>query len=218
MLRSVAFRDADRIVTLLTESRGKVAVLARNARKSVRRFGAALEPCALIEAEIAMGTGDVGHIAHARIVRAFPGLLGDLGRITSASAGIELVRDAIGEREPDARLIPALVRFFEIVEHAGDATPHLIAFSLRVLALTGHAPNVSACGRCGRPVPERKAALFDARVSSVVCRSCGGGTIKLSGALRSRMMRAGTKAWDEETAPWPEEAREVIDETLRVNR
>jgi DNA repair protein RecO (recombination protein O) len=217
LLRSVAFGDADRIVTLLTEAHGKVALIARSAKKSTRRFGGALEPCALIEAEIALGKGEVGRLAQARVVRAFPGILSELGRIDAATAGIELVRETIGEREPDSRLIPALVRLFEVVEHTIDPEPITIAFTFRVLALTGHAPNVTACGRCGRAVPEGKAALFDARVTSVVCRACGGGTIKLGGALRARIANAGTKRWDTELSPWPDQAREVVDEVLRLH-
>ncbi|MBX7197665.1 MAG: DNA repair protein RecO, partial [Sandaracinaceae bacterium] len=39
LLRSVDFGEADRIVTLLTEQHGRVAVMARGARRSQKRFG-----------------------------------------------------------------------------------------------------------------------------------------------------------------------------------
>jgi DNA repair protein RecO (recombination protein O) len=197
LLRSVPYGDADRIVTLFTEARGKVALIARSARKSTKRFGAALEPCAVIEAEVALGRGEVGRLAQARVVRAFPGLLGDLRRIGLASAGLELAREAFGDREPEPRLLAAIERFFEIVD-GGAPESALLAFSVRTLALAGHAPNVVSCGRCGRAAPEGKAALFDAGTGAIVCRACGGGAIKLGGALRARLERAAGKAWDDE--------------------
>ena len=42
MLRVVDYGDADRIVTLLTAAHGKISALAKGARSSRRRYGAAL--------------------------------------------------------------------------------------------------------------------------------------------------------------------------------
>lgn len=197
VLRSVAYGEADRIVTLLTESRGKVAVMARGARKSRRRFAGALEPYALIEAELSLGRGSVGRLSQARVVRAFPGILADLGRMSVAAAGLELLRELSGERdEPDARLLPTVIRFFELAE-TGSSDALRYAFALRVLAVLGLSPNLARCGRCGRPAPPGQAALFDPGLGAIVCRACGGGPVKLRGALRGSLQRASTRAWDE---------------------
>ena len=50
VLRGVDYGEADRILTLLTPELGRVAVLARGARKSQRRFAGALEPFAVLAA------------------------------------------------------------------------------------------------------------------------------------------------------------------------
>ena len=42
VLRTVDYGEADRVVTLFTRDAGKLSALARGARKSVKRFGAAL--------------------------------------------------------------------------------------------------------------------------------------------------------------------------------
>src|ERR1044071_6296545 len=44
VLRTYRYGEADRIVVFLTEDRGKKRGVAKNATKSRRRFGAALEP------------------------------------------------------------------------------------------------------------------------------------------------------------------------------
>ena len=41
VLRTVDYGEADRVVTLFTREHGKLSALARGARKSVKRFGAA---------------------------------------------------------------------------------------------------------------------------------------------------------------------------------
>ena len=71
LLRSVAYGEADRIVTLLTDAHGKVALMARGARRSQRRFAGSLEPFAVIEAEVALGAGEVGRLGGARVLQAF---------------------------------------------------------------------------------------------------------------------------------------------------
>ena len=52
VLRLVDTGEADRVVTLLTRERGKVAAYARGARASRRRFGGSLEPFTLVTAEV----------------------------------------------------------------------------------------------------------------------------------------------------------------------
>lgn len=202
LVRSVVYGDADRIVTLLTESHGKVALMARGARKSKRRFAGSLEPYALIEAEMALGRGDVGHLAEARVVRAFPKILASLEKIGIAAAGLELVRETVGEQdEQDERLLPTIVRFFELLEGSTAMSAELEslrhAFTLRALALTGHAPNLSHCGRCGKLAYTGKAALFDPVLGAIVCRACGGARVRLTGGQRAAMIAAGTDAWDD---------------------
>lgn len=194
VLRAVDYRDADRIVTLLTAQHGKVAVLARSARRSKKRFGGALEPYALIEAEVRLGRGDVGGIAKARVKQSFPAILSDLTRMSVAAVALELVREALPVRQPEPEVLALTMDFFG---HLAEAEPApapaeqlLLAFELRCLALLGFAPNLHHCARCGRSPEEGQAALFDPAAGSVVCRSCGGGPILLSGDTRRVMALA----------------------------
>jgi len=217
LLRSVAYGDADRIVTLLTEARGKVALMARGARKSKKRFAGALEPYALIEAEIALGRGDVGRLAQARVVRAFPGLLTSLEKIGVAAACLEVVRETVADHdEPDARLVPSVVRLLEVLEglEPDQIAPLHLGFVLRWLALTGHSPNFTHCGRCSRAAPEGKAALFDPQLGAIVCRACGGGPTKVGGALREAMLQASTRRWDTPDARLTPDGAAAIDAFL----
>lgn len=197
LLRSVVYGETDRIVTLLTESHGKVGAMARGARASRRRFGAHLEPYSLIEAELVFGRGDLARLGSARGMRVFPGILADLGRMSVAAAGLEVVRLAVADEDPpDARLLPAVVRFFELAEASHEEVLR-VAFAMRVLSLTGLAPGLERCGKCGRSAPEGRAAYFDPTLGSVVCRSCGGARLVLSGTLRRLLMAAQGSAWDE---------------------
>lgn len=208
LLRAVDYRDADRIVTLLTRELGKVAVMARGARRSRRRFGGALEAYALLRAEVALGRGEVGRLAQAQVQRAYPRTIADLRRIALAGAGLELVREIAPAREPDERLFDATVRFLEVLDAAAEAREEiLLAFEVRVMSIAGFTPGVDVCARCGKRAPEGKAAEFDPGVGGIVCRACGGGTVHLSGGARERIRAAAGGGWAEASLAWS--AREV---------
>jgi DNA repair protein RecO (recombination protein O) len=191
LLRAVDYGESDRIVTLLTRELGKVALIARGARRSKRRFGAALEPYALLRAEVGLGRGEVGRLAQAQIVKVFPGILRDLGKIELAGAALALVRDATPDHQPDPRVLDATIALLESLEEADGAREELLlAFQARLLALIGLAAGLDVCGHCGRRAPEGQAALFDPSLGAISCRACGGGPLRIGGVLRGRLATA----------------------------
>ncbi|MGD8861419.1 MAG: DNA repair protein RecO [Myxococcales bacterium] len=207
LLRSVDYRDVDRIVTLLTRDRGKAAYIARGARRSRKRFGASLQPFALLRAEVAEGRGHVGTLSQAQVTRAFPRLLGELERMGAGYAALELLRELLPEREPAPTLFDDAVAFMQELD-AAEVKPGalLLCFQVRALSLAGFAPELDACGLCGkRPAPER-AGLFDPRAGHLVCRACGGAPRKLAGVTRARLREATGEAWSQAAAaPWPDD-------------
>jgi DNA repair protein RecO (recombination protein O) len=191
VLRSVDYGEADRIVTLLTRKHGKLGAVARSARNSKRRFAGALEGFALLDAEIALGSGELARLQSARVVRVFPTLLGDLERMSVAGALLRLCRDLVPERLADAGLFAEVIGMFEALERPRVAPAALhVAFAVRLLALTGFAPLLAACGGCGkRPAPGR-AAEFDPLRGCLVCQACGGAAQRLRGSVRDRLIAA----------------------------
>lgn len=216
LVRSVDYGEADRIVTLLTEHTGLVALMARSARKSQRRFAGALEPFGVIDAELALGRGEVGRLASARLVRGFPTLLGSLPAMREAGRALELVRDATPPRESDPRLLATVEHLFErLAADAAHAGALRAAFELRYLTLLGLAPRLDACARCGRVPDPTRSALFDGGAGAIVCRACGGGPVLLRARPRGLMSEATKAAWAESAAAWTSTdvgaARDAID-------
>ncbi len=160
----------------------------------------------MTNAEVGLGRGEVGRLATARVVRHYPRILGDLSRLGLAGAALELVREAVPAREPDARVFRTTIELFERLEHADRGREELlIAFELRLMAATGFAARLDACARCGTAAPSGRAALFDPAVGAVVCRACGGGPFRLSGASRERLAACLGRSWgDAADEDWPD--------------
>jgi DNA repair protein RecO (recombination protein O) len=182
LLRSVDYGESDRVLTLLTEHRGRIAAIARGARRSQKRFGGALEPFALLEVALARGRGELWRLTEATLVEAHPGLSRDLARIGAAAFVLELVRELAPEDQPEPGLFRSIEEVLGLLASAEGTAVAALAFgaALRVLALAGIAVSVTACTACGKPVPAGRKVLFDPRRGGVVCSACGGGPIALS--------------------------------------
>lgn len=196
LLRSIDYGEADRIVTLLTARFGKVAYIARAARRSKKRFGAALQPLALLSAHVGAGRGPLATLERAEITRAFPRLLTDLGRMQAGFAALEFVRELTPDHEPDPGLFTSAAAFLDALDAgAAPADSLLLCFQARLLALAGLSPRLDRCGLCGKPAPAESTALFDPQLGHLVCRACGGAAHRLAGAARVQWMRASGPDW-----------------------
>ncbi len=183
LLRSVNYAESDRILTLFTESLGKVSAYARGARKSQKRFGGALEPFALIELTLTPGRSrEMWRLEEASPVTVYEDVVRDLERLALASRLLLLVRDSLPALSPDPELFAFLRELLPALSRAEKpALPRVaIVAMLRLLSHLGMAIGLSRCARCGRPVPEKKPVLFHPGGGGVVCTPCGGGPLRLA--------------------------------------
>ncbi|HEX7481239.1 MAG TPA: DNA repair protein RecO [Polyangiales bacterium] len=216
VVRSVDYGEADRIVTLLTPTLGKVSVLARGARRSKRRFAGTLEPFTLLDVEVSFGHGELGSLWGAQVKQAFPAILRDLPRLAVAGCALELVRELLAPRAPDATIFETTVHLLHALE-AEQAEPMaaLLAYQARVLALAGFAPQLSACGLCGKQPAAGRSAGFDPARGFLVCQSCGGARVRAAAALRVRLQQALGPQWlHAALAAWSEPELRVGEELL----
>jgi DNA repair protein RecO (recombination protein O) len=172
VLRTVDTGEADRVVTLLTRERGKVAAFARAARASRRRFGGALEPFTLVAAEVRERPGaDLLGLESVSPLRAFGGIRGDLARIACAAYAAELARELVRDHEPHDDLFDLLTAYLGALDEGPARPAGLRAFELGALRAAGLAPRLDACARCGGPGLEPPIRL-DPGHGGAICAGC----------------------------------------------
>jgi DNA repair protein RecO (recombination protein O) len=199
ILRRTPYGEADLIVTLFTESAGRLSALARSARKSQRRFGGSLEPLHTLEVQLdERPDSDVLTLREARLVTVRTGLLEDLARLEAAGRYLGWIRQAAPERTPE----PALWRLCQACLddlNAGAANPGgpaasaaltLAHYGLGLLEASGWRLELERCVQSGVPCPEGKAAMIDPERGGLVSRAQGGASISVSGAQRARLIAA----------------------------
>jgi DNA repair protein RecO (recombination protein O) len=170
VLRSIKLGEADRIVTFLTEGRGKVRAVAKGVRKSKSRFGGRLEPTTHLFLQLYEGR-NLDVVTQVETIDANRPLRETYGAFTQAIAMLEAVDHVAQEAEANIGLYRMLAAALRTL--AEDPVPAVsAAFFWKLLALEGVQPVLEACARCDEPVPG--AATFDVGEGGVLCRACAG--------------------------------------------
>ena len=190
VLRTQKLGEADRIVTVLTRSHGRVRAVAKGVRRTTSRFGARLEPFTQVDLQLATGRSlDV--VTQAETIAWYGEQIGaDYLRYTTGTAMLETAERLVDEEhEPAVQQYLLLVAALRALA-GGHHEPGLVldSFLLRSLAVAGYAPSFSDCARCGATGPHRS---FSPAAGGVLCRSCrvpgaaapAAETITLLGAL-----------------------------------
>ena len=170
VLREVRYKEADRILTLFTDSDGKLTAKARGALRKSSRTGAATQQLTYAEMTL-FGNRGKWTVNEASVIEEFSGLRSDMERFSLGSYFAECMEAFSVEEQPD----PALLRLgLNCLFALGRGTPDPLivkaAFELRLAALAGFEPDVRLCSVCGRPEPEDP--LFCLDNGSVCCGGC----------------------------------------------
>jgi DNA repair protein RecO (recombination protein O) len=175
--------EADKLVTFFSLDRGRLRGVAKNARKSFRRFGAGLELFTharlhLYEKE----HQELIRIESADIVSQHFEVTGDLDRMAAGSVILELVREVAPEGERNAQAFLLLAHVLDLLNGGADPRFLLKIFEIRFLSLLGFQPKLDKCLSCGC-TPERP-MVFSGLKGGVFCPDClvssGEGQIRLS--------------------------------------
>lgn len=172
VLRRTEYGESDLIVSLYCRSLGKVSALARNARKSRKRFGAGLGIFTLSEVSMqAKDKVELWTLLSAAPRRTYETLAADLGCMAQASYGTELVRELTAAEHPEPEVFDLLATLFESLTQDSAKVGRLRVFELRLLAHLGLAPLFSACVSCGSGDFE-SGAILDPSRGGVLCHRC----------------------------------------------
>jgi DNA repair protein RecO (recombination protein O) len=211
VLSTVDYGEADRLVTLFTETRGKLTAFAAGARKSQRRFAGALVPCTLLRAQLVERHGTTHRLDSVDIEQWFPAVREDLSLISRALYCVELCRELTQEHQAHPQLFAALVQYLEKLDAKQAGPTSLIAFELAALAHAGLMPRFESCAVCGGPIGER--ALFDPDHGGVVCDRCRarvGKGVPIEASLAAALARLQAGARTPMPADQRQRAREML--------
>ena len=156
VLREVSYRDSSKILTVLTESDGKLTISARGARRKGSKIAAAAQLLAFSEFTL-FGRGGRWYLNEGSSIELFEGLRNDLGRFTLGQYVAQLLETVSDEDNPNIDILRlGLNSLYTLSQGKKVDTLVKAAFELRLMCLAGYAPMLDSCVQCGQkemPVP-----------------------------------------------------------------
>lgn len=168
VLRTRPYGEADLIVDLLTEQRGRTAVIARGALRSKRRYMGVLEPGALVKVDYVLKSG-LPTLGPCDVLSSHRKLRQDLDALRQLYYILEILRVVTPLEQADPLLFEAVVELLAALESAAGLPELLIyAWELKLLAHLGHGLRIERCPLTGE-IPDG----ISPRAGSVVSSRSG---------------------------------------------
>ena len=150
VLREVRYKEADRILTLLTDTDGKLTVKARGALRKSSRTAAATQQLTFSEMTLFSNRGKYT-VNEAQVKEGFEGLRGDMEKLALAAYFAECMEALSVEDQPEPALLQlGLNCLYALSRDLHPQEKIKAAFETRLMCLAGYAPELGACPVCGR--------------------------------------------------------------------
>jgi DNA repair protein RecO (recombination protein O) len=177
VLRSIRLREADRVVHLYTNARGRVGAVAKGVRRTKSRFGGRLEPFFRLRLVLYEGRGELHTVTQAETVESYPRLREHGASLTTAVSACESVLRLFDASEANTAAYNLLCHELQLLdaEPATAGPANLLAFRLKLLLAAGFLPELSACALCGSDSLPVVGVEFSASAGGVVCPDCAAG-------------------------------------------
>lgn len=173
ILNTLNLGEADKLVTFFSRECGRLSGVAKNARKSFRRFGSGLElfsrsNIVIFEHE---GRGLV-RIESADMLHIPSGISRDLERLAAGSVMLELVREIAPEGDSNSGAVAFSLLADSIRLLGGPDDPRFLLriFEIKFLSLMGFQPRLDRCVSCGGHADGD--VVFHALKGGALCPSC----------------------------------------------
>ena len=172
VLRETAYKESDKILTLLTQEAGKLTASGRGCRKKGSPIAAGCQLLVWSDMVLYEHRGRWA-VQEAAVEREFRGMRDDLVKLALGCYGAEVTELLAVEGVPNPELLSLLLNSLHALDKL-DRPPALVkaAFELRCLCLAGYGPLLDACAVCGREPPEEP--RFHLREGVLHCAACRG--------------------------------------------
>ncbi len=178
VLREVRYKEADRILTLLTDTDGKLTARARGALRKSSRTAAATQQLTYSELTL-FGNKGRWSVNEGTVLELFPALRSDVARLALGCYFAECLEAISVEDQPDGAMMQlGLNSLYALDRELCPAEQVKAAFELRLMCLAGYEPNAAACPVCGRT--EMEDPLLSMADGAVFCRACRKGSAAAS--------------------------------------
>ena len=155
VLRETEYKDADKLLTVLSRDRGRLTLRARGVRSRSSRLKSGCQLLAFSEFTVFEGRGSMT-VDEAVPLELFLPLREDIELLSLASYFVQVAEVLSQEDAPNPELLSMCLNGFYALSKL-NRPQRLVkaAFELRAACLAGYTPMLDGCAVCGNPSPDR---------------------------------------------------------------
>jgi len=178
LLRKIEYGDHDLIITFLTRDRGKIAVIAKNAKQSVRRFSGALDLFSTNHIHCAFPKKNKSGLiilTQSNLENGFANIRYDVIKTGYACYWVEILLLWLEEGKSQTSLFELLYFSLGLLDKSEIRTEVAgLLYQIRFMSLSGFAPNLEACDSCGTGLDriQGNRLWFDFKEGRIICPQC----------------------------------------------
>ena len=165
------YKTADKLVVCFTKKHGKLHFIAYGARYVKNVQGRLLQPFACLNIQVQQGQR-VDKLRSCELVRMPKSL--DMQQMAYGAVAAELTAVLTEDHEADEELYELLLATLAALT---KRNPRLVvlSFAIKLLGITGFAPQMSHCVGCGTAIALEDAAWFSPLQGGLLCEACHAG-------------------------------------------
>ena len=154
VLREAKYKESDKILTILTETDGKISAKARGVQRTRSKIAAASQLLSFSDFTF-FGSRGKWTINEAESLEQFRALRGDIELLALGSYIAELLEAVANENVPEPEILQlGLNALYALSNRLCPPAQVKAAFELRLMSLAGYRPQLDECAGCGRREPE----------------------------------------------------------------
>lgn len=174
VIREVAYKDNDKIITILTDSLGKVSAIAKGAKKTNSPYLASSQFLVYSEFVLYQNTGYF-YLNSASVINTFYNLRIDLDKLQIVFEMTKLLNSVTDENQDCEKILQLFLNTIYALDKLNKEKKLIVnAFKIKLFAILGFAPRQDKCANCSKPLLEQNGEFvyYDYIENIFLCEDC----------------------------------------------
>ena len=172
VLRVSDLGEADKIVTFYGRETGKIAGIAKGAKRSRKRFCNKLEIFSLLDVLYVEGRSSLVRISEAELLAPFMTLRQEYERYVSGVLACEFLNHWSRDYDADRDVFALLLWILQSLDNGFPPLPAQIFFQLKLYTLLGYQLHLGGCVRCASDGLPGIPYVFHPGRHGLLCNKC----------------------------------------------
>jgi DNA repair protein RecO (recombination protein O) len=174
ILKSINYKDSDKIFTVYTKNKGKITATAKGVRKVTSRRGGNLDTLNHISFQISDSGKDYKYITEAASLNTFAQIKKELKKAAQAYYVVELVHRLTEDEQDSSSIFDLILKTLKLFEkESADDRSVVNYFEVNLMKYLGYEISFHKCVSCGKPFSKSwNSCSVNFGLGGLICDAC----------------------------------------------